>query len=231
MSNNFLQFNPTKANQENDAAYTADAQRTGGAATNSIFASQLANKLFYQLSTMITALGQALSNKGYTVSDADLTALINVLSNLITTPDLVPYAKLASPVFTGDPKAPTPLISDNDTSIATTAFVQALLASFSSSFVGNNGYIKFPFFGGLIIQWMIGTQDPAGEFTVTKNFPIPFPNRCFVPIVTYGATPATQANDGWYQVVSFNASSVTLFKQGTGGTQQVSSPYIIAIGF
>lgn len=34
------------------------------------------------------------------------------------------YALLTSPVFTGDPQAPTPLLSDNDTSIATTAFVK-----------------------------------------------------------------------------------------------------------
>ena len=34
-------------------------------------------------------------------------------------------ADLASPVFTGDPQAPTPATSDNDTSIATTAFVKA----------------------------------------------------------------------------------------------------------
>ena len=32
-------------------------------------------------------------------------------------------APLASPTFTGDPKAPTPTAGDNDTSIATTAFV------------------------------------------------------------------------------------------------------------
>src|SRR5262249_26089295 len=35
------------------------------------------------------------------------------------------YALLASPTFTGDPKAPTPATADNDTSIATTAFVKA----------------------------------------------------------------------------------------------------------
>jgi hypothetical protein len=34
-------------------------------------------------------------------------------------------ADLASPTFTGDPKAPTPATADNDTSIATTAFVKA----------------------------------------------------------------------------------------------------------
>lgn len=33
-------------------------------------------------------------------------------------------APLASPTFTGDPQAPTPALSDNDTSIATTAFVR-----------------------------------------------------------------------------------------------------------
>lgn len=35
------------------------------------------------------------------------------------------YAPLLSPVFTGDPRAPTPPVGDNDTSIATTEFVTA----------------------------------------------------------------------------------------------------------
>jgi hypothetical protein len=46
-----------------------------------------------------------------------------------TTPDLTPYAPLASPTFTGDPKAPTPTAGDNDTSIATTAFVTTAVAN------------------------------------------------------------------------------------------------------
>ena len=37
-------------------------------------------------------------------------------------------ADLASPTFTGNPTAPTPSSGDNDTSIATTAFVQAAIA-------------------------------------------------------------------------------------------------------
>ncbi|WP_437614461.1 gp53-like domain-containing protein [Erwinia sp. V71] len=44
-------------------------------------------------------------------------------------------APLASPTFTGDPKAPTPAAGDNDTSIATTAFVVNALASLT-------GYLK-----------------------------------------------------------------------------------------
>jgi hypothetical protein len=35
-------------------------------------------------------------------------------------------APIASPAFSGNPTAPTPAAGDNDTSVATTAFVQAL---------------------------------------------------------------------------------------------------------
>jgi hypothetical protein len=38
-------------------------------------------------------------------------------------------ANIASPTFTGDPKAPTPAPGDNDTSVATTAFVTAAIAA------------------------------------------------------------------------------------------------------
>lgn len=41
---------------------------------------------------------------------------------------LAAKAPLASPVFTGNPQAPTPTAGDNDTSIATTAFVQTAIA-------------------------------------------------------------------------------------------------------
>jgi hypothetical protein len=41
-------------------------------------------------------------------------------------------APLASPVFTGNPTAPTPTVGDNDTSLATTAFVQTALTGLST---------------------------------------------------------------------------------------------------
>jgi Domain of unknown function (DUF4082) len=53
------------------------------------------------------------------------------------TSDLAAKAPLASPIFTGDPKAPTPTAGDNDTSIATTAFVAAALAAVPSSGITN----------------------------------------------------------------------------------------------
>jgi hypothetical protein len=42
---------------------------------------------------------------------------------------LTGYAPLADPVFTGNPTAPTPTAGDNDTSIATTAFVTTAVAT------------------------------------------------------------------------------------------------------
>jgi hypothetical protein len=47
------------------------------------------------------------------------------------------YAPIGSPAFTGDPTAPTPAYGDNDTSVATTAFVQAAVAPMTHN-VGRN---------------------------------------------------------------------------------------------
>lgn len=88
MSNDFLQWNPTKANQESDVDWLNDAQRLAGAANPSIFPSERANKLFYQLSTFMAAFGEMLSDKGYTVSDADITVLESVLANVLTMADV-----------------------------------------------------------------------------------------------------------------------------------------------
>jgi hypothetical protein len=85
---NFIVFNPTQANQESDAAYTADSTRSGGAGVDGIFSSSLANKAFYQWSTFIAAFGNMMALKGYTTSDASLTTLQGVLANLITSADI-----------------------------------------------------------------------------------------------------------------------------------------------
>ncbi|MEQ1950933.1 hypothetical protein [Mesorhizobium sp. CN2-181] len=45
-------------------------------------------------------------------------------------------APSASPEFSGDPKAPTQLLTDNDQSLATTAFVQGLVAQLSATITG-----------------------------------------------------------------------------------------------
>jgi hypothetical protein len=58
-------------------------------------------------------------------------------ANTITGIDAVAYAPLASPTFTGTPAAPTPILGDNDTSIATTAFVQGTVNGLAVLKVGD----------------------------------------------------------------------------------------------
>lgn len=49
------------------------------------------------------------------------------------------FAPLASPTFTGAPKAPTPTSGDNSTNIATTAYVQNAIGSVSTGVTGVKG--------------------------------------------------------------------------------------------
>jgi hypothetical protein len=56
-----------------------------------------------------------------------------IASSITRDSELSVYALLAGPTFTGDPKAPTASANDNDTSIATTAFVEARAQSLQSS--------------------------------------------------------------------------------------------------
>ncbi len=88
-SSNFIQHNPTEANQENDAAFAADSTTTGGIGVDQIMPSPWMNKRWYQDSTMVAALGAMLAAKGYVVSDANLATLISVLTGaFITNNDL-----------------------------------------------------------------------------------------------------------------------------------------------
>ena len=87
---NLLQWNPTGANQETDAAYLADSQRSGGATNPSLFDATLANKAFYQWSTYLEGLFTAFANKGFSTSDANLSTLIAQCANFLTTADIKP---------------------------------------------------------------------------------------------------------------------------------------------
>ena len=56
--------------------------------------------------------------------------------------NLSAYAPLASPAFTGDPTAPTAALGDNDTSLATTAFVQQELLSGTANAKNLEVYVR-----------------------------------------------------------------------------------------
>lgn len=72
-----------------------------------------------------TRTGAVIPNAGdYAI--ADIAGLADEFDDVDTA--LALKAPLASPTFTGDPKAPTATPGDNDTSLATTAFVTAAIA-------------------------------------------------------------------------------------------------------
>lgn len=77
----------------------------------------------------VTSVG-ATGSTGLTVGGSPITTsgtlTFTLSANLQNWSGIAPATKanLASPVFTGDPRAPTPATADNDTSIATTAFVK-----------------------------------------------------------------------------------------------------------
>ena len=80
---------------------------------------------------------------GTTASDA----LDTLASNLVAeasaraAADLL-LAPLASPVFTGNPRGPTPTLGDNDTSLATTAFVAAAITAAPATWGGITGTLS-----------------------------------------------------------------------------------------
>ena len=72
------------------------------------------------------------------------------------------FAPIGSPAFTGDPTAPTPVYGDNDTSVATTAFVQAAVAPMANN-VGRNR-LHNPRFSINQRTYVSGTALAAGAY-------------------------------------------------------------------
>jgi len=77
--------------------------------------------------TAINNIPAAISSKAPLASPAFTGAATLNGSPLTTAADANLLAPLASPAFTGSPTGPTPSTSDNDTSLATTAYVKANL--------------------------------------------------------------------------------------------------------
>jgi hypothetical protein len=90
-SNNFLQFDTTKSNLQSDAAYASETDRTHGVQTGAA-RSNVHNKLFYQVSTMVAGLAQAMADKGFAMSDSNLVTLTAQLAHIMTDADMSPYA-------------------------------------------------------------------------------------------------------------------------------------------
>lgn len=107
---------------------------------------------------------------------------------LAGTATLTGYAKIASPAFTGNPTAPTPALGDDDTSLATTAFVQDTIGGTLSKSVAGGSNVTLTaveagngilYFSGALTAniavilpalptrtWLIG-NGTTGAFTLT----------------------------------------------------------------
>lgn len=83
MAYNFKQFDEEQNNMMGITDYEDSSYRKGGAVSG-IIPSNIHNRLFYQTSTMVTAIAKALSDKGYTVNDTTLAGLVTVMSGLVT---------------------------------------------------------------------------------------------------------------------------------------------------
>jgi hypothetical protein len=110
------------------------------------------------------------SDLGHTHPESDIT-------NLVT--DLAAKAPLASPAFTGNPTAPTPTAGDNDTSIATTAFVQASLGAIVGGAIisdtapasPQHGQIWFRSNTGDSFIYFIDVSGPPGQWVQINVMP------------------------------------------------------------
>ncbi len=112
--------------------------------------------------------------------------------------NLSAYAPINSPVFTGDPQAPTPTFGDNDTSIATTAFVQAGLLGGTANAKNLEVYVRN----------QSGSTIPAGAIVyisgATGNRPLitlAQANNDANSAQTMGFTKTSIANNGFGYVI------------------------------
>lgn len=109
MSTNFLQFNPAANNQETDGQYNGDALRVEGipfSTSGTIWPSPSANKVLFQLSTMVAALGQFIANQGQNALDSNLANLITAITNAFESlayPKVITVTQASSVVFTCPP--------------------------------------------------------------------------------------------------------------------------------
>jgi hypothetical protein len=86
-------------------------------------------------------------------------------ASFVQAADLSGYAPINSPTFTGNPAAPTPSQFDNDTSLATTQFVQKALGNFQAAAQLNaNTTLTSANFGSIF--------QVTGNYTITLPSPV-----------------------------------------------------------
>ena len=143
------------------------------------------------------------------VIDNAVTSVAGKSGNVtLYTEDVIGAAPLNSPTFTGNPTAPTPTPGDNDTSIATTAFVQSALSAFSSSVdedliaianLSGTGFLKRTGPN----TWSLDTSTYAytNGSNATGTWPISITGNAAYAV---NSTNSTTANTAYYLVTTSN---------------------------
>ena len=167
---------PTRATSDNDVniATTAFVKAQGyitSSALSPYLLSSTAASTYQTIAGMSSYLTTSAAASTYLTQS-------NAASTYFTIANAANKADLASPVFTGDPRAPTPATADNDTSIATTAFVKAqgyLTSAPVTSVAGKTGAV---------------TLDVAD---VSGAAPLASPTFTGTPSLPTGTTAVTQS--------------------------------------
>lgn len=150
----------TKANIASPTFTGTPAAPTAAAGTNT---TQIATTAFVK---------GAIADAAITVDSALSSTSTNPVQNKVINTALGNKANLASPTFTGTPKAPTAGTSTNNTQIATTAFVQSLISSKISSAYKAAGSLA-P--SGIVSSLLAAANEGyvyniTGDFTTTADF-------------------------------------------------------------
>ena len=152
---------------------------------------------------------------------ADLSGNLRAASPMISNNGVFFGSRVASPFGL---TAPTVSTNDNSINVATTAWVNQLMAG---SIIGN-GYIKLA--GGLILQWGTGSEQGPGTRNVPVTFPITFPHQCFIVLpvglwVTGQNSSLAQVEQG-----SITATGFQFGVANTGSVNGTTIPMWFAIG-
>jgi hypothetical protein len=174
----------------NNVDNTSDADKSVSTATQAALdlKAPLASPALTGIPTAPTAAPGISNNQ--IASTAFVTAMIATGGNYVEAPQdggyygrmnaaWAPVASLASPIFTGDPRAPTPSPGDADSSIATTGFVAAAIASSAAGVTisdtppvgapdnslwweSDSGLLYVRYNDGDTTQWVGGSPGPMG---------------------------------------------------------------------
>jgi hypothetical protein len=217
MPNNILQFDVNKNDIMSVIDYLRSSSRINGYLSG-INSSNINNRIFYQISTMMAALGAVMSAKGYTIRDANITALVLVLSKIMTKADMASYS----------------------TTVQMRKYVNSHVQALSfSRFLGNSGFQSIP--SGitgqlpLIMQWAVGVWDPAdhSEPIQTIVFPIQFPTNCLFAKVSTQIEQLTTSTKAWYKYISTTKTMIIVqrHRNSHGDITKRTRPLVFAIGY